>query len=310
MNESLPKRRLVRCLVRASVLGLIAVPVYAQSGLGLFGNTHIGSGSQLYSAYPAILLGTTTTARATPYGALALNSAAFYNAGSTALIDGYVSVTTTGTIVFPVGSGTVYAPVTVVTTTPGTIDAAYNTGSFNADSFDPAVLEAVSTDAYWDILGTNSVAINLTWQPANNIAGLSNDLARLTVAGWNGTQWAALPSVLSEGATTDSGTLTVNGVDLNGYSAFTFARTYETVSGIAAPKAPAAFIYLKNGMLNLDAQKTVAAITLYDLTGKLVASYTVNNTAFNAGFAHATGIYLASVQFTDGTSLTRKLANY
>lgn len=312
MNESLPKIRLGNRLFRTTLLGLAAVPAFGQSGLGLFGNTHIGGGGQLYSAYPAILLGTSTTERTDPHGLLALSNAAFYNAGPTAFIDGYVHVASASTVIFPLGYGNVYAPLTISSLSGTGFDAAYTAQPYSDLSVEATSLEAVSGIEFWDVIATGTGVVSLSWQALSNISALTDDLSKLTVAGWNGTHWVGLPGNFVAGSNDETGTITTTDpVDFSQYSVFTFGKIYEEpVNGVEMPQQPKVSMLLKNGQFALTADRPVKEVTIYDLTGKKIAGYKdINATTYNALFASATGIYAARLVFTDGTAYSRKLAN-
>lgn len=69
-------------------------------------------------------------------------------------------------------------------------------GPFPTTSIEDAV-DVVSTVEYWDIDGSNATPVTLTWDAGSSIGTLTgNQLNKLTIVGWDGTQWVAIPSVV------------------------------------------------------------------------------------------------------------------
>ncbi|MHA4740634.1 T9SS type A sorting domain-containing protein [Dyadobacter sp. MSC1_007] len=233
----------------------------AQAQEGSQGNTTIFGGAQMTffsnhnfvtgggGAQPGVIL----TERAVGnFGVLnfAGDNLTSTGASDAGYVDGYVRKYGTGEFVFPVGDngfvgqfaasadGTMGAyfhsdPTAAVTSNlfTGTNYPALPTGGpFPSATFEQA-LEAVSVLEYWDIDGTNATPITLTWDAGSNIAGLtSSQLEKLTIAGWDGTQWVAIPSVVQVtsilGGTSDltaGSIVTTAAIVPNIYTAYTFA---------------------------------------------------------------------------------------
>lgn len=313
MNEKLLHRRQKGTLFFASFLGLLAAPSFAQNGVTFFGNTHVGPGTELHvKSYALNFTGIATTQRETPIGLVSLsNDVTLGSALGTGYVNGYVRSYNAGTVVFPVGSATAYNPITVTPATTAALDVAYNSSTFNATAFDVLALDALSATGYWDVLGSNSGTVTLSWQAATNISALTTDVTTLTIAGWNGTNWVAIAGTPGTGATTDTGSLVTNvPVDFAVYSAFTFAKIHEEpVAGIATPNTSKTFMQLQNGQFELSSLQQVQQVDVFDITGKLVQSYRIGATAYQNDFAHATGIYIAKAILQNGKTVTRKLLN-
>jgi hypothetical protein len=94
-----------------------------------------------------------------------------------------------------------------------------------------ANVQVVSTTEYWDIDGANATPLTLTWDAGSAIGTLTtSDLSKLTIAGWNGTQWVAIPSKFDTtsvlGGTSDltAGSITtIAPLAPDTYTAYTFA---------------------------------------------------------------------------------------
>lgn len=230
-----------------------------------FGNTfifkqgnvtlHAGNHSFL-NASAGVQPGIVGTARnnATGIGVLAyMPSATWSNASNTAHVDGYVRSYQANAFVFPIGDNGVYRPAAVSTATlTNPTDAAYygvnpsvaitssllggnepvlpTDGPF-AITATAAGIEQVSNNEYWDINGATAAKITLTWNAASALGTLtSNTLAKVSIVGWNGTQWVVLPStvdatsILGGASTITAGSISTNAALVpNTYSVYTLA---------------------------------------------------------------------------------------
>lgn len=140
------------------------------------------------------------------------------NANEHSHVDGYVKSTKDGPFVFPLGDNGAYGAAGF--SNARNVEAAYyavdpsvavtslvlsDLYSFvpGAGPFDVAStndnLEAVSIKEYWDINGAGSTRITIAWQESSDIEELvKSDLAKLTIVGWDGVEWVAIPSTLDE----------------------------------------------------------------------------------------------------------------
>jgi hypothetical protein len=233
----------------------------AQAQEGSQGNTTIFGGAQMTffsnhnfvtgggGAQPGVIL----TERATGnFGVLnfAGDNLTSTGASDAGYVDGYVRKYGAGTFVFPVGDngalgqfaasadGTIGAyfhtdPNTAATSNlfTGSDYAALPSGGPFATSSIGTNVEVVSTVEYWDIDGANATPLTLTWDTGSAIASLTgNNLAKLTIAGWNGTQWVAIPSKVDatsvlggSSSLTDGSITTLSPLAPDSYTAYTFA---------------------------------------------------------------------------------------
>ena len=210
-------------LVTSTAILLVGHLVQAQEGSQ--GNTTIFGGAQMTffsnhdfvagggGAQPGVIL---TERAAGNFGVLNFvgNSLTSTGASNVGYVDGYARKYGSGTFVFPVGdNGNIgqfaasadatmgayfHADANSATTSnlfTGTDYAALPNGGPFATSSVGTNVNLVSTAEYWDIDGTNATPLTLTWDAGSAIAALtSSDIAKLTIAGWNGTQWVAIPS--------------------------------------------------------------------------------------------------------------------
>ncbi|MGG7663547.1 T9SS type A sorting domain-containing protein [Dyadobacter sp. BHUBP1] len=240
---------------------LLLLGQLAQAQEGSQGNTTIFGGAQMTffsnhnfvtgggGAQPGVIL----TERATGnFGVLnfAGDNLTSTGASDAGYVDGYVRKYGAGSFVFPVGDngflGQFAASAdgvmgayfhadanTAVTSnlfTGSDYVALPNGGPFATSSMGTNV-NVVSTVEYWDIDGPNATPLTLTWDAGSAIGPLTgSDLTKLTIVGWNGTEWVAIPSKVDTtsvlGGTSDltAGSITtISPLAPDAYTAYTFA---------------------------------------------------------------------------------------
>jgi hypothetical protein len=69
--------------------------------------------------------------------------------------------------------------------------------------------------------------------------------------------------------------------------------------------------FINNGQLNVKASSNIDAVQIYDVTGKLIRTYspTQKSTIFKDDFSFANGVYLAKIKLENGAVVTQKLMN-
>ncbi|WP_051664215.1 T9SS type A sorting domain-containing protein [Dyadobacter crusticola] len=242
-------------------LAVICAPWAARAQEGSQGNTTIFGGAQMTffsnhnfatgggGAQPGVIL---TERAAGNFGVLNFAGANLVstNASDAGYVDGYVRKYGTGQFIFPVGDngnlgqfaasgdGTMGAyfhsdPNTATTSnlfTGSDYTALPSGGPFATSSMGPNV-DVVSTVEYWDIDGSSATPLTLTWDAGSAIEALtSSQLNKLTIVGWNGTQWVAIDSKMDTtsvlGGTSEltAGSITTTAAIVpNTYTAYTFA---------------------------------------------------------------------------------------
>lgn len=195
--------------------------------------------------------GVINTIRTAPFGILNFAASATTSTGGddANYVDGYVRKFGTTSFIFPVGDNAHFGP--FAAQGDGTMGAYYFVdptsavtsmlpsgnypvlpagGPFPSATFEDA-LDAVSTIEYWDIDGANATPLTLTWDASSAISTLTtNQLNKLTIAGWNGAQWVAIPSkvditsILGGASDLSAGSITTTGSFApDTYVAYTFA---------------------------------------------------------------------------------------
>lgn len=232
----------------------IATTMYAQQGSQ--GNTVIFNNGEmtLFGAHDFVTGGSGVqpgvigTMRTATFGILNFSSASSYTGSDNSnYVDGYVRKLGSGNFIFPVGDNGRFAPFAAAA--DGTTGAYYNADPSTAITSDlsggnyPALpagapfptasrgtgVVAVSGFEYWDIDGATATPITLTWDASSDVTTLtSNWLKTLTILGWNGSQWEAIPStvdatsILGGSSTLTAGSITTNSsITPDSYSAFT-----------------------------------------------------------------------------------------
>ncbi|MCE7044217.1 T9SS type A sorting domain-containing protein [Dyadobacter sp. CY312] len=245
-----------RCGYALALVGLASV---ARAQQGSSGNTTIFGGAQMTffgdhnfstgggGTQPGVI----NTIRTSPMGVLNFGPSANVVTGAddANYVDGYVRKLGTTPFVFPVGDNSHYGPFaasgdgttgayffvdasTAITSMlpSGNYPVLPAGGPFATTTLDP-VLDIVSSIEYWDIDGSSATPITLTWDAGSAVATLTgSQLNKLTIAGWDGSQWVAIPSVVDAtsilGGASDltAGSLTSNAaITPDTYTAYTLA---------------------------------------------------------------------------------------
>ena len=75
-------------------------------------------------------------------------------------------------------------------------------------------------------------------------------------------------------------------------------------------KAQHALAFINNQVFSAQSKNTMAQISIYDLTGRLIETFSnINNNLFTAPFIHAQSVYIAKIQLEDGTVVNQKVIN-
>jgi uncharacterized repeat protein (TIGR01451 family) len=155
--------------------------------------------------------------------------AGWTNARDLKFIDGYARYFGNAPFLFPIGDNNKFRPAAI--SGGSYVEAAYygidptsavtsdvrggnfpvlpSSGPFASAQHQDIITE-VSEWEYWDINGTDPTIITLTWDPESYVDQITNnDLDRLTIVGWNGTEWEAIPSEI-DFRTVDTGDYEAN----------------------------------------------------------------------------------------------------
>lgn len=227
-------------------LGFVGFSQVQQNGVFYIGDNglvSIGAETTPFNFGTPATASSVTTRTASDYGKLHFRAGTSAAAATDAHhLNGYASTTGNAAFVFPVGSGTVYAPLQISSAVVAeTYDSAYVAA--NPASVVPATsidssLEAVSSLEYWDVISTSNAIVSLSWRSASALAtelGSGTVVDDVTVVGLNsGTnQWDQLISTVDatsfvDGTTASSLTAgsvsTDAAVDFSVYTKFTLGK--------------------------------------------------------------------------------------
>ncbi|WP_025763396.1 T9SS type A sorting domain-containing protein [Dyadobacter tibetensis] len=221
--------------------------IFSGAQMTFFGNHDFATGGS--GTQPGII----GTVRSATYGVLNYSSSSLIVTGANNAnhVDGYVRNLGGGNFIYPVGDNGAYRP--FAADGAGTTGAYFgvdpnssvtsNLGGGNYPVLPPGApfptadkqtaIQSVSTKEYWDIDGTNSSLITLTWNANSDVAALTGSkLPLLTIVGWNPStlQWEEIPStidavgILGGASTLSSGSITTDLAGTPGnYTVYTLA---------------------------------------------------------------------------------------
>jgi hypothetical protein len=277
---------------------------------------HIDSGSFGFGS------GTITTSRtASNYGVLSMaDGSSWIGATNEQFVDGYVQTHSATSFVLPLGQSGVYAPIQVIPSNYDGVDAAYFRSTPNSiGSVLGESISSISSIEYWDIksLGVKA-GISLSWRPSSAISNLtSSSLTNLTIVGWNGSAWIAIPSMVDEYSIQGEISSLVSGsissdaqLDLSVYSAFSLGATTKQLLVAKFDKVEL-IVYLNKNRLFIEASQPITALIIYDLMGRVILSQRLSgDLKFNTPFINPDEVYITKIELNNGASvITKKIIN-
>lgn len=282
------------------------------------GQMHIGLSNYSFGVVPA----STKTSRTANHGVLSFASGtAASGASDSHYVDGYVRTYGTQLFLAPTGENGIYAPAAVQPTGTTGVDVAYNSASpTTLGSGISSAVTAMSSSEYWNIKGSTTTLITLTWRSSSNLSLLASSLSDLMILGYNGTQWEIIPStydatsILGGASTIVSGSISsTSAVDLSTYTAFTLgakscfptvvsSNTVKTWNGSSwSPSAPgiedpvvingaftgsfSAYSVELNADIALGNSNYLEVVDAFTGTGKVIMSSEASLVQRNAGAA-------------------------
>lgn len=145
-------------------------------------------------------------------------------ASNTSHVDGPVTKIGVSSFVFPVGSGNVYAPISMnAPASNSTYTAEYFPFAYTNTTTLAAGLDHVSNVEHWIFNRVSGSNVNVTLSFTTARSGVVNSLTDLRVAKWDGSQWLNLGNGGTTG-TTSAGTV-VNSSTITTYSPFTLGSS-------------------------------------------------------------------------------------
>jgi len=256
-------------------------------------------------------------------------------------VDGYVKSYLTTPFIFPIGDNNKYRPAAISTATINSpASAAYynvsaNTatttslkggiepilptgGPFSTTSIGTGV-QMVDSVEYWDINGATAAKITLTWNVTSDISTITaNDLARLTILGWSGTQWVRIAStfdntsLLGGSSTVSSGSITT---DLNVvpdlYSVYTLGALSSPDLMISLDQplfspvvAQSSFIPVTVANIGIGSSTGLISVVVQIPTETLFGTFAVDNNGWSCSTSGVTATCTLSNPIVNGTNIT------
>ena len=153
-----------------------------------------------------------------------MSGSAVPGASNVSHVDGPVTKIGTSSFVFPVGSGTVYAPISMSTPASNSeYTAEYIPTAYVNTTTLQTGLDHISNVEHWILNRVSGSNVNVTLSFTTARSGVVNSLTDLRVAKWDGSQWLNLGNGGTSG-TTASGTV-VNSVAITTFSPFTLGSS-------------------------------------------------------------------------------------
>jgi hypothetical protein len=71
------------------------------------------------------------------------------------------------------------------------------------------------------------------------------------------------------------------------------------------------FAYITNDILKTQSTQGIEEITIYDISGKLFKTYTLDSVSnsFETAFPYANGVYIATLKLSNGIVVSKKLVH-
>ncbi|HEV7383204.1 MAG TPA: T9SS C-terminal target domain-containing protein, partial [Dyadobacter sp.] len=149
------------------------------------------------------------TDRSQPFGIVSFPAESkLTGIGDTGHVDGYVETKGDDIFIFPVGNNGTYRPFAAAA--DGVIGAYFQVnpdtaslpseGPYRISNREPGISN-VSKKEFWDINGSNTTRITLSWNAGSDIKGLTaGSLSKLSIIGWNVTtsRWEKITSTVDE----------------------------------------------------------------------------------------------------------------
>ncbi len=277
------------------------------------GALYIGANATAYMKTGEFSFGdsaSTSTKKEDPKGVLSIASGAAIASGtSSQFVNGWVNTKGTGTFTFPVGVASptnYYAPIqaTPVSGSPGVSTAYFRENPNSIGTLD-ASLTSISLNEYWKIVGSNAT-VSLTWNNASAVPVTLNQLANITIAGFNisNNKWEAISSMVTvnsvlggvssvtSGSVTSSTTIT-----LANYSAFSIGLKSLICPQLINPDGTAITYTFTEGF---SVDPTLASVVTINSSGS-TGSFSCNSLVLNADITLEDNEYIEVVNGITGT---------
>ena len=254
------------------------------------------------------------------------------NASNGQFIDGMVKVLHDEPFTFPIGAKGEYHPIAI--SGSANTQAAYiakdpakivKSRAFRNQHSDQSVsVDKMKANGYWIIQSENATAVSLSWNAADNMATLTDDIERLSILGYRNGSWTVIASTLDnsnslfEGKEQDlsSGTITTsNDLIPSEFDYFTLGSV-KTVTSSNQSTINSLSVY--PNPIRVDESVTVeyelnsdsGVLQVISTTGLLLSEQTITNsngTVRSIDIPRISGTYLVRIVGSNGVAKEKKI---
>lgn len=220
---------------------LLFQSVHAQLHIGT--DVHIADGGNLHVAVAETIFeqGIVSTTRGTNYGLVSFAPESnWQRADHNTHVDGFVRMHSEESFSFPVGNDGILQPVQIQRIDQSSpVDMSFSNRPHTNLQAETGISQ-VSDQFYWELIGDRPAYVALSWNAFSNMDRLTdNNINRLGIAGYDGSQWRTIEAELDESNFHDNSPSTLlsgsirskNPINLEGYTALTLVSMGE--AGIA-----------------------------------------------------------------------------
>ncbi len=142
----------------------------------------------------------------------------------------YVETPNHENFIYPIGDSKVLHPLAIHDAQNARVKTAYFEQKIFANQLGEDLEQLAAF--HWEVKGDAAVQVSLYWNAQSKISALTNDLATLVFAGYNGSQWVTIPAKLSAINLAEQGTASLiagkiisnDPIDFSTYTYLTIAR--------------------------------------------------------------------------------------
>ena len=258
---------------------------------------------------------------------------AWSNASDDQFIDGMVKVLHSEPFTFPIGANGEYHPIAI--SGSANTQAAYiakdpaeivKSRAFRNQHSDQSVsVDKMKANGYWIIQSENATAVSLSWNAADNMATLTDNIERLSILGYQNGSWTVIASTLEnsnslfEGKEQDlsSGTITTsNDLIPSEFDYFTLGSVNTVTLSNQSPAANSLSVYPNPIRVNesvtveYELNSDSGVLQVISTTGLILSEQTITNsngTVRSVEIPRVSGTYLVRIVGSNGVAKDKKI---
>ncbi len=251
------------------------------------------------------------------------------NASDDQFIDGMVKVMHDRSFTFPIGANGEYHPIAIsggantmaayIAKNPSKITG--TRALRNQYSDQSTIVDKVKSNGYWIIQGSNATSISLSWNRADNMAALTDNVEQLSILGYKNGSWTVVSSTLDinntlfEGKEQSLATGTISTSSDLIPSEFDYF-TLGTVKTVSTSKQSILSVYPNPVMANenitveYDLNSDSGVLQVISTNGLLLSERTISNnrgTVTSLDLPTTPGTYLVRIVGSNGIAKEKKM---